>query len=200
MDRIDDRIDRLSLGHYRLANLDLKGILASRQIPGKTLIRELHIHYLPEMTIEMLGQLGSEALGLEKLRIDHIRTSQRAILDFEGLAGFVTIIRRNFPDLKELDITLQLPVDWQMEEPYDERDMPAARMDYNGRMDKITLRFPCTGSVLLGQRFPTFTFARNLACLGGPGCEYTLKCSDPFDKFTRHLPTDLVEQIHRLQA
>lgn len=177
----DPRVSGLDVGTLGMDLTRLGRVIEARIKTGEQPITELRSIDTPSFTLDQFAVFADKAGSrLERLLLcDYdVGVIGLSTLDLSSIVG---IVRDKFPILTVLHLELAgypNPNDL----PPEDHTIPISTSTYDGVLRKVTI------DLKEGTRFneypgdvPLLAIARNLACLGGPECEYELRIRDEQD-------------------
>ncbi|RSH95104.1 hypothetical protein EHS25_000190 [Saitozyma podzolica] len=129
---------------------------------------------LPFGRDEFMSFAKGPGIHVQRLRLHDSQWTHQPLLSILDLSWLVDVVKDHMPNLAVLDLMLTGFPDGN--DPPLDQSIPLSTRAYDGKLRRI--------SILLHEVFPfgenpdqvpVFAIARNLACLGAPGCEYELE-------------------------
>jgi len=177
VEHLDANIHRLSGRLLEIGLDELGTICASRGKQGKKRIESLEWDQLKPYTVDELSRFGQNAKGLKRLSLGR-HNQMGSTLTTRDLAGIVTVIRAEFPDLTHLSIALKACDTSGAIIP--EMAIPIADLPWDGHLEVVEMIITDDAFADYSFGFPAFAVARNFACLGGSACRYSVFHKDVF--------------------
>lgn len=129
-------------------------------------------------TVDELSRFGQNAKGLKRLSLGRHK-QLGSTLTTRDLAGIVTGIRGEFPDLTHLSITLSACDTSGAIIP--EMAIPIADLPWDGHLEEVEMIITDDAFADYSFGFPVLAVARNFACLGGSACRYSVLYKDGYE-------------------
>jgi hypothetical protein len=172
--RMDPRVNRLRLHAFELDLDTVRRILEARTKVGEQPITELSTCSIVPFTADQFTMFGKQAgTDLERVELLHDADMRSdPLISTLDLSRVVDTITDSFPNLTIVLLHLSGRVGHHVPHDY---VIPISTRPYDGKLRRV--------SILLHEEWifeeyqgdvPLLAIARNLACLGGPGCHYEI--------------------------